>query len=98
MHARPPGRVEVAAYFVVCEALANAAKHAHASVVRVSVGEQEGVLKVQIGDDGIGGADPSSGSGLIGLADRVEALNGTISVSSHPGAGTQIQAEFPVVA
>jgi PAS domain S-box-containing protein len=96
VQARPPERVEVAAYFVVCEALANAAKHARASVVRVCVREQEGVLKVQISDDGIGGADPSRGSGLIGLADRVEALNGTINVSSHPGAGTQIQAEFTV--
>ena len=93
---RLPERVEVAAYFVVSEALANTAKHAHASMVRLSVEDQEGVLTVRILDDGTGGADPSRGSGLIGLTDRVEALGGTINFSSHPGAGTQIQAEFPL--
>jgi PAS domain S-box-containing protein len=93
---RLPDRVEVAAYFVVSEALANTAKHAQASVARVGVDVADGVLKVWICDDGIGGADPSRGSGLIGLTDRVEALGGRIQVVSHPGAGTQIQAEFPV--
>jgi PAS domain S-box-containing protein len=93
---RLPERVEVAAYFVVCEALANVAKHAHASVVQVRVEVQDGVLKVLICDDGVGGADPSRGSGLIGLTDRVEALGGTIGVSSHAGAGTKVMAELPV--
>jgi signal transduction histidine kinase len=96
LQARLPERVEVAAYFVVCEALTNTAKHARASAARIRIEEREGLLKVQIRDDGIGGADPSRGSGLIGLADRVEALGGTINVSSQPGAGTQIRAEFPV--
>jgi PAS domain S-box-containing protein len=90
VQARLPERAEVAAYFVVSEALANVAKHARASVVG------DGTLEVSIRDDGIGGADPSRGSGLIGLTDRVEASGGTISISSHAGAGTQITAELPV--
>jgi signal transduction histidine kinase len=94
--ARQPERVEVAAYFVVCEALANAAKHAHASVVQVGVDVQDNVLQVQISDDGVGGADSSRGSGLIGLSDRVQALGGKISISSHAGAGTKIVAELPL--
>jgi signal transduction histidine kinase len=92
---RLPDPVEVAAYFVVSEALANAAKHARASLVKVHVEVGDGLLKVSIRDDGTGGADPSRGSGLIGLTDRVEALGGTISVSSHPGTGTTILAELP---
>jgi signal transduction histidine kinase len=95
VRARLPEQAEVAAYFVVSEALANVAKHAQASVVRVRVTVQEGVLRVSIHDDGIGGADPSRGSGLIGLADRVEASGGTISISSHPGQGTRITADLP---
>jgi signal transduction histidine kinase len=94
--ARLPDPVEVAAYFVVSEALANAAKHARASLVKVRVEVRDGLLKVGIRDDGVGGADPSRGSGLIGLTDRVEALGGTISVSSHSGTGTQILAELPI--
>jgi signal transduction histidine kinase len=94
--ARLPDPVEVAAYFVVSEALANAAKHARASMVKVRVEACDSLLKVSIRDDGIGGADPSRGSGLIGLTDRVEALGGTISVSSHPGTGTAILAELPI--
>jgi signal transduction histidine kinase len=95
VRARLPEQAEVAAYFVVSEALANVAKHAQASVVRVRVAVQEGVLQVSIHDDGAGGADPSRGSGLIGLADRVEASGGTISISSHPGQGTRITADLP---
>jgi PAS domain S-box-containing protein len=95
-HARLPERVEVAAYFVVSEALANAAKHARASLVRVGVRLHDGRLTVQICDDGVGGAEPSRGSGLIGLADRVEALGGTIGVLSQTGTGTRIVAELPV--
>jgi signal transduction histidine kinase len=95
---RLPERTEVAAYFVVSEALANVAKHARASVVQVQVEVRAGALTVSIRDDGIGGADPSRGSGLIGLTDRVAATGGTISISSHAGAGTQITAELPVSA
>jgi signal transduction histidine kinase len=95
---RLPERAEVAAYFVVSEALANVAKHARASMVQVQVEVRAGVLTVSIRDDGIGGADPSRGSGLIGLIDRVEATGGTISISGHAGAGTQIIAELPVSA
>jgi len=94
--ARLPQRVEVAAYFVVSEALANVAKHAQASVVQVHATVQDGALNLLICDDGIGGADPSRGSGLIGLVDRVEASGGTISITSHAGAGTRIVAELPV--
>jgi signal transduction histidine kinase len=93
---RLPEHAEVAAYFVVSEALANVAKHAQASVVRVRVEVREGTLHVSIHDDGAGGADPSRGSGLIGLSDRVEASGGTISISSQPGQGTRITAELPV--
>jgi PAS domain S-box-containing protein len=96
VHARLPGRVEVAAYFVVSEALANVAKHAQASVVRIAVEVRRSALEIMVSDDGIGGADPSRGSGLIGLTDRIEALGGTIDVSSPAGAGTQILAELPV--
>ncbi len=96
VRARLPEQAEVAAYFVVSEALANVAKHAQASVVQVGVTVQEGVLRVSIHDDGLGGADPSRGTGLIGLTDRVEASGGTISISSHPGQGTRITADLPV--
>jgi len=98
VQARLPERAEVTAYFVVSEALVNVAKHARASVVEVLAEVRDGVLVVSISDDGIGGADPSRGSGLIGLTDRVEASGGTISISSHAGAGTRITAELPVSA
>ncbi|TMK41346.1 MAG: GAF domain-containing sensor histidine kinase [Actinobacteria bacterium] len=90
-----PERVEVATYFVVSEALANAAKHARASVAHVRVTAAGSLLQVSIRDDGLGGADPSRGSGLIGLTDRVQALGGTLSVLSPPGQGTTIQVELP---
>jgi signal transduction histidine kinase len=89
-------RVEVAAYYVVSEALANAAKHAHASLAQVRVEAGNGVLALRIRDDGIGGADPARGSGLIGLTDRVEALGGKIAVASPAGQGTSLQVELPV--
>jgi signal transduction histidine kinase len=85
----------VATYFVVSEALANAAKHARASVAHVRVTTAGSLLQVSIRDDGLGGADPSRGSGLIGLTDRVQALGGTLSVLSPPGEGTTIQVELP---
>jgi len=88
--------IEVAAYFVASEALANAAKHSQASRVDVSVEQRDGRLLLSVRDDGIGGADAAHGSGLVGLADRVEALGGTIRVSSRPGKGTQIAVELPV--
>jgi len=91
-----PERVEVATYFVVSEALANAAKHARASVAHVRVTTARSLLQVSIRDDGAGGADPARGSGLIGLTDRVQALNGTLSVLSPPGQGTTIQVELPL--
>jgi len=92
---RLPERVEVAAYFIISEALANVAKHARASMVQVRAGLQDGALELVIRDDGIGEADPALGSGLIGLADRVEALGGTISISSPAGAGTLITVSLP---
>jgi signal transduction histidine kinase len=94
--ARLPERVEVAAYYVVAEALTNAAKHAHASFVHVDVEPADRVLHLRVRDDGCGGADPVLGTGLVGLKDRVEALGGTITVHSPVGAGTSVHAEFPL--
>ncbi len=94
--ARLPERVEVAAYYVVCEALTNAAKHAHASVIQVSAATTGQALHLDIRDDGTGGADPIQGSGLIGLSDRVEALGGTITIHSPVGTGTSLHAELPL--
>jgi signal transduction histidine kinase len=91
---RPPERIETAAYFVAAEALANAAKHAGASRIEISVGERDGTLEVEVADDGHGGADPSGG-GLAGLRRRVEALDGTLSVQSPEGGPTTIRAELP---
>jgi signal transduction histidine kinase len=95
----PEGRlasdVEAAAYYVVSEALANAGKHASATCARVSIRRSGGVLRVQVTDDGVGGADPAAGSGLTGLADRVAALGGTLRVTSPPDAGTVVTAELP---
>jgi signal transduction histidine kinase len=88
--------VEVAAYFVVSEALANAAKYSQATRIDVSLHRRGDRLRVSIRDDGLGGADPGRGSGLIGLTDRVEALGGSLIVQSRPGEGTQIRAELPV--
>jgi signal transduction histidine kinase len=93
---RLPEPVEVAAYYVVSEALTNAAKHANASNVHISVDVQGRMLRVAVRDDGIGGAHPARGSGLLGLKDRAEAIGGTIFVESHPGAGTSLTAELPL--
>jgi PAS domain S-box-containing protein len=95
---RLPEPVEVAAYYIVSEALTNAAKHAHASGVHVLVEARDGVLGLSIHDDGRGGADPSRGSGLIGLTDRVDALGGTIEVASPSGAGTTLLITLPIEA
>ena len=93
---RLPERVEVAAYYVVSEALANAAKHAQASTVAVDVQADDGVLRVSVRDDGVGGADFGAGSGLVGLKDRVEALGGHITLRSEQGRGTSVSVELPV--
>ncbi len=92
---RLPAQVEAAAFYVISEALANVGKYAQASVVRVSVTRDNGCAVVQVDDDGVGGADPSRGSGLRGLVDRVEALDGRLEVVSPEGGGTQIRAEIP---
>jgi signal transduction histidine kinase len=93
---RLPERVEVTAYYVAAEALTNAAKHADASLVRVEVDTEDGRLRLGIRDDGVGGADPARGSGLVGLQDRVEATGGTLRVESRPGQGTHLLVELPV--
>ncbi len=92
---RPAAGIEAATYFLVSEALANVAKHAHAERVRVIVGQSNGSLTVEILDDGRGGADPD-GSGLQGLADRVAALDGEFSVADHESGGTVVRASIPL--
>jgi signal transduction histidine kinase len=91
---RLPPRVEETAYYIACEALANAAKHAHAGAVTIDARRHYGHLLVEVGDDGVGGANPD-GSGLRGLADRVAALDGRLGIYSPPGQGTRITAELP---
>ena len=93
---RLPPPVEAAAYYVVAESLTNAAKYAQASGVAVRLSRQNGLARIEVADDGVGGADSSRGSGLRGLADRVEALSGRLGVESPPSAGTCIWAEIPV--
>jgi signal transduction histidine kinase len=92
---RVPEAVEVTAYYVVSESLANAGKHACANSVSVDVADGDGVLVVQVTDDGVGGADTEKGSGLRGLADRVEALDGRLRVWTPLGGGTRVRAEIP---
>ncbi|HMH39940.1 MAG TPA: histidine kinase [Gaiellaceae bacterium] len=91
-----PPPVEAAAYYVVSEALANITKYAGASAVKVSIGQVDGYALVEVADDGVGGADPTRGSGLSGLSDRVASLNGKLVIDSPPGAGTRIRAEIPL--
>jgi signal transduction histidine kinase len=98
MRERLPEPIEVGAYYVVSEALANAAKHAEASSAVVDVEAHDGVLRIAVRDDGVGGADFAHGSGLVGLKDRVEALGGRISLESPRGAGTCVEVELPVTA
>ncbi len=93
---RLPGPVEIAAYYVVAEGLTNVAKYAQASEATVAVRRSAGLVTVDISDDGIGGADAVRGSGLRGLADRVAALDGTLSVDSPAGKGTRLHVEIPV--
>jgi signal transduction histidine kinase len=91
-----PESVEIALYFVVAEALANAAKHAGATTVEIAVATAGERLTATIRDDGRGGAAVASGSGLAGIADRVEALGGTLQLTSPPGAGTTVEIELPL--
>jgi signal transduction histidine kinase len=97
---RLPEPVEIAAYYFVSEALTNVAKHAHATAITVTVDADAGdhVLRIAVCDDGVGGADFTRGTGLIGLKDRVEALSGRILLDSIPGAGTRLRAELPIPA
>jgi signal transduction histidine kinase len=90
-------RVELAAYFVACEALANVGKYAQATRASVRAVCRDGVATIEIADDGVGGADAAAGSGLRGLSDRVAALDGALRISSPPGAGTVVTAELPYV-
>jgi signal transduction histidine kinase len=93
---RLPDQVELAAYYVVAEALTNTAKHAAASVLDVEVSAADSVLQVCVRDDGRGGADVGGGSGLVGLTDRIEALGGRLTVSSPVGTGTTVRAAIPL--
>ena len=92
---RLPEPVEVAAYFVVAEALTNVAKYARATEANVALHRIDGRVTVDVTDDGIGGADAANGSGLRGIADRIAALDGTLSVESPPGHGTHLHVEIP---
>jgi len=93
---RLPAAVEAASYYVVAEALTNVAKYAGASSASVSIGRENGRVVIEVADDGAGGADPSRGSGLRGLADRLAALDGTLSIESPAGIGTSVRAEIPL--
>jgi signal transduction histidine kinase len=94
--AKLPPEVEAVAYFLCSEALANIAKHASASRISISVTTGDGRVRIEVEDDGLGGADPARGTGLRGLADRVEALGGTLHVESPAGEGTRLAAEIPL--
>jgi signal transduction histidine kinase len=92
---RLPEPLEVAAYYLVCESLANIGKHANATKATVHVSRPSDRLVVEVVDNGVGGADTERGSGLRGLADRVESLGGRLRVWSPAGGGTRVRAEFP---
>jgi PAS domain S-box-containing protein len=93
---RLPEHIEATAYYIVSEAMTNVAKHAKADRAEISVRRDRGVLRCEISDDGLGGADPSSGTGILGLTDRAEAAGGTLSVVSPPGRGTVVTAVLPL--
>ena len=93
---RLPEPVEIAAYYVVSEALTNTVKHADASAVEVKVAVRDASLRIRVRDDGRGGADFARGSGLAGLKDRIEVLGGRISLHSRPGAGTILHIVIPL--
>ncbi len=93
---RLPEHSEATAYYIVTEALTNVAKHASAASAHVSVRREGAVLRCEVSDDGRGGADPTAGTGILGLRDRAEAAGGTLSVVSPPGRGTVIAAAVPL--
>jgi signal transduction histidine kinase len=93
---RLPTPIEAAAYYIASEALTNVAKHAHANVVQLTAAHDNGVLTLEVRDDGVGGVDAARGSGILGLTDRVEALGGWFALESPPGRGTTISVELPV--
>jgi signal transduction histidine kinase len=93
---RLPDSIQVAVYYVVSEALTNVTKHARASVVRVHLAAEDAVVRLSVTDDGVGGAVPGDGSGLIGLRDRIEALGGTIGIASPAGRGTALLVDIPL--
>ncbi len=92
---RVPPHVETAGYFVVAEALANAVKHAQARQLSVTLTRTDSMLRIEVHDDGVGGADLDRGSGLRGICDRIEALGGRLDLDSAPGRGTRVLAELP---
>jgi signal transduction histidine kinase len=93
---RFPPSIEATAYFVVSEALTNVIKHSGAERAEVMANADGGVLRVEVRDHGVGGAEPDGGSGLVGLHDRVAALQGRLRVESPPGGGTRVVATLPV--
>jgi signal transduction histidine kinase len=95
---RLPAPVEAAAYYIASEAITNVAKHAHANVVELIAAHVDGLLTLEVRDDGIGGVDATRGSGILGLTDRVEALGGTISIASPPHGGTTLSVHLPSTA
>jgi signal transduction histidine kinase len=95
LRAEPPGNVAAAAYFAVSEALTNIDKHANAGHAVVNAVERHGILHLEVSDDGAGGAERKGGTGLVGIADRVAAVGGTLLVHSPPGEGTRLTIELP---
>jgi signal transduction histidine kinase len=95
LNGRLPEQVEAGAYYVIAEALTNVAKHAQASRATVTIAREDATVALSVRDDGLGGADPERGSGLRGLADRVQALGGTFEIESNAGRGTEIRAWIP---
>jgi signal transduction histidine kinase len=92
---RFPAEIEATAYFIVAEALTNIVKHARATRAKVATSLEHGMLRVEVRDDGIGGADPRS-HGLVGMSDRAAALRGRLELESPPGAGTTVVATLPI--
>lgn len=93
--AKLPPAIELAGYFVVAEALANAVKHAQAHELRIHLARPDGHLRIEVSDDGVGGAAAGAGTGMRGMADRIDVLGGRLTVTSPPGGGTRIVAELP---
>ncbi|GAA3439759.1 signal transduction histidine kinase [Kutzneria kofuensis] len=93
---RLPERLAINGYYIVSEAVTNAVKHAQASIITITIGITDDVLRIEVHDDGIGGADLAAGTGLLGLKDRAEALGGRLHIDSPRGQGTTLRAEFPI--